>query len=403
MDISGHCDGSRRIALLLDADREYARSNIRGIQRARLEYATSQGEPPGAWEFRLFRRQVGPGEDQHIAKLLEWAPHGVLIEAGNVAEIETLNKLGCPYIRLGYELGAEASPTITTDEKAVGEMAARHLIDIGLENFAFYHQYHTPWTQCRLDGFGRLLQPRKVHVCPAPKATFLPGRDFPLSARATLIDWMRSLPLPVGIFAACDDWGIRVIECAHACKLRVPEDVAVLGVDDDYLMCNMVIPALSSVRQAGEQVGRTAFQMLREVILGQPITTTKATIRPLSVTARASTDVIHVGDPAVRAAILYIRAHRDENFGVKQLLPHVGLNRRSLEIRFRRVCGRTLGEEIRRARMERVKALLRSDMKIDQIAHAMHFTSGGHLARTFRREIGVSPSQYRREIGENNG
>jgi LacI family transcriptional regulator len=395
-------NGSKRIALLLDADREYARSNIRGIQRSRLEYATAEGEPPGAWEFRLFRRQVGPGQDEHIAKLRQWAPHGVLIEAGNVAEIETLNKLGCPYIRLGFELSSEPFPTVTTDEAAIGELAARHLIDIGLENFAYYHQYHTPWTQCRLDGFAREVKPRELHVCPAPKATFLPGRDFSPDARKTLIDWLCGLPLPVGIFAACDDWAINVIECAHACKLRVPEDVAILGVDDDYLLCNMVIPALSSVRQAGEQVGRTAFQMLRKTILGYPITATQAVIRPLSVMARASTDVIHVDDPAVRAAILYIRTHRDENFGVKQLLPHVGLNRRSLEIRFKRVCGRTLGAEIRRARMERVKTFLRSDMTIDQIAHALHFASGGHLARTFRREVGFSPSQYRREIGENN-
>lgn len=400
MSKAGKFNDTNRLALLLDADREYARSNIRGLQRARMELVASGQEKPGQWEFRLFRRHVSSLKDHNVRKLIEWEPDGVIIEAGNVMEIAVLEELRCPFIRLGYETETHHSPTVCTDENQIGELAAAHLLDIGVHNFAFYHQYDTPWTQCRLHGFVERLKPRPVHISPAAPTAYLPSRDFPPEAREALLTWLKTLPVPIGIFAACDDWGIRVVECAHTSGLRVPEDVAVLGADDDYLLCNMVIPALSSVRQAGELVGRTAFNLLRDIIYGVPPPQNPVKIKPLATILRASTDVTHIADPAVKAAFDYIRRHRDECFGVKQMLPHVGLNRRSLEIRFRRLCGRTLGQEIRRARLERVKALLQSDMTVEQIAQTLNFPSGANLARTFRHEIGVTPSEYRREVGE---
>jgi LacI family transcriptional regulator len=211
-------------------------------------------------------------------------------------------------------------------------------------------------------------------------------------------DWLASLPKPVAVLAGNDLWGFELVQAARAWGLHVPDDVAILGVDNDELLCEISHPPLSSIRIGGEQMGEQAVELLQRLLERKSVRGEPPRAPPLGVVTRQSTDVLAVDDPEVATALRHIRQHAVEGLSVKQMLQSLAVNRRTLERRFVKVLGHTPLEEIRNVRLERVKTLLQTDLPIYEVAVRSGFATAEYLATSFLQATGMTPTDYRRKF-----
>jgi LacI family transcriptional regulator len=199
------------------------------------------------------------------------------------------------------------------------------------------------------------------------------------------------------VMACNDDRGREVLEACRAAGLRVPEEVAVVGVDNDELLCELGDPPLSSVALNAEAGGYRAAALLDLMMRGRVRKRRQLLVEPLHVVARRSTDIVALDDPEVAAALHFIHDHAAEPIVVDDLVRHVLISRRSLEIRFRTVTGRTLHAEIQRVRVARAcRLLLETELAVSRVAEASGFGSPSYLSQIFRREFATTPAGYRR-------
>jgi LacI family transcriptional regulator len=178
----------------------------------------------------------------------------------------------------------------------------------------------------------------------------------------------------------------------------VPDDIAILGVDNDESICDISYPPLSSIRLGAEQIGHRAVALMEQMLLGKTLAEQRAWVPPIGVVTRQSTDVLAVDDPDVAALLALIRRHATEGVTVKQVMRSIAVNRRTLERRFIAAVGATPLDEIRRVRIERAKALLQSNIPIYEVARRSGFHTPEYLATAFSRLTGLSPTAYRKRF-----
>lgn len=208
--------------------------------------------------------------------------------------------------------------------------------------------------------------------------------------------WLQSLPRPVGLMACNDMRGQHVLDACLRVNIAVPEELAVIGVDDDSVLCNLCHPPLSSIVPNAQRVGYEAAALLDRMMSGQTPPTEPLLIPPMGVTIRQSTDVLAIDDPIVAAAVRFIRERACQGCGMKDLLRHVPMSRSLLERRFRQHLGRSPQAEIRAVQLKRVKQLLaESDLSLDQIAGLAGYAHPEYMSVVFKRETGQTPGQYR--------
>jgi LacI family transcriptional regulator len=304
------------------------------------------------------------------------------------------------------------------DDVATGELAAKHFLERGFRHFGFFGVPWMRWSREREAGFRaeieRTFRARAEAAGNGDSSsnnfTFASYSVADAVARAAFGDslkqraaamgaWLKSLPKPLAVLAANDLWGSELVQAAREQGLNVPDDVAVLGVDNEELLCEIAHPPLSSIRLGGEQIGRAAVALLGQLLQGKTPKQPLQRIPPMGIVTRQSTDVLAVEDPDVAAAIRHIRRHAVEGLSVKQLLDSIAVNRRTLERRFVSVLGHTPLDEIRRVRMERAKALLQTDLPIYDVAARCGFATPEYLATSFLQATGTTPTAYRRQFG----
>jgi LacI family transcriptional regulator len=194
-------------------------------------------------------------------------------------------------------------------------------------------------------------------------------------------------------------WGLQVVEACRLAGLRVPDEVAVVGVDNDDLFCGLARPSLSSIIVPAERIGFEAAAVLERLLAGAKAPRNPRLIPPAGVVTRQSSDVLAGGDPDVTAAVRFIRDHGHRPISVEDVLRAVPVSRRSLERRFRALLGRGLGEEIRRAHLQRAKDLLAATaLSVTEVAGQAGFAGVHYLSRVFRQETGLTPTAYRRQV-----
>ncbi len=204
---------------------------------------------------------------------------------------------------------------------------------------------------------------------------------------------------------ACDDCrGREVLEACRTAGIRVPEEMAVIGVDNDELLCELADPPLSSVALNAEAGGYQAAMLLDRMMHGRQCEPARLTVEALHVVTRRSTDIVAIDDPVVAAALRYIHDHAATAIGIGDVVEHVLLSRRALEMRFKAVTGRTPLVELRRVRLERAKRLLHeTDLSLTRVASAAGFSSETYLIQVFRQELGITPARYRRRLRAEGG
>jgi LacI family transcriptional regulator len=288
-------------------------------------------------------------------------------------------------------------PYLVTDNASVGAMAAEHLIDRGFRHLAFCGFDEQYWSADRRTAFAGRAEAAgcDFHLYRQPRSKAMrlwPAEQQPLTA------WIRELPKPAGIMACNDERAYHVVTACADAGIDVPQQVAVLGVDNDPLICELSYPQISSVRRDYEAAGYRAASVLARMMAGRKVAADMTIpIRPEGVVARQSTDVMAVDDPQVARALEYIRGRAGQTIQVRDVVKATSLPRCTLYKRFKKVMGRSIAAEIRRHRVAKIiRMLLETDLSISQIALEMEFSGVGNLVRYFAKEMHTSPGAYRR-------
>lgn len=302
------------------------------------------------------------------------------------------------FVAVHADLTARGIPSVELDEEAAGEVAARHLLGRGLRSYAAFAIVQKPWVRRRVAGFRRVIETRRelyLDDCDHFQADHLDLPDHHPTLRR-LSKWLASIPKPAGIFACCDSWGLLMSQHCRNLGWRIPEQIAIVGVDNDEVCCEVAQPPLSSVMIPWERMGHEAARLLDRLRRGLPVPQRVVRIQPGEVVARRSTDVLAVGDPEVATALRFIQDNHTRPIGVPDLLRKIPVDRRLLERRFKQLVGRTLMQDLRRVRIERAKELLiAGELPMPEIAERIGFANGKRLSEAFRKEAGMTPAAYR--------
>lgn len=293
---------------------------------------------------------------------------------------------------------------VAHDNAAVAHMAARHFLERGLRSIGYVSQSQYLFSVERERALRSCIEAAgcELHVLDFTSARYdLAPMSFLRFPNTALGDWLLSLPRPTGVFTPCDVWGVEVLQMCRDIGLRVPEDISVLGVDDDDLCCQMARPPMSSIILATEAIGRRAAESIERQLEKRgkrDFPTEEVLFPPVGISVRRSTDVVAIGHPEVAAAIRFIRENSHRPIDVSDVLKEVPVSRRWLERRVVEAIGTTLAAEIRRTRIERAKRLLaQTDLSIGDVARHSGFTELRHMEHCFRKELGLTPSQFRRQ------
>jgi len=372
------------VLLFIETAREFGRGLLHGIARySRLH---------GPW--RVYR---WPGAlDSSLPEWKHLKLDGAIVR--DVKVVEGLVHSGLPVIFAQHNRDSYIPfPAIITDSRAIGSMAAEHFLDRGFQNFAYCGLDEFAWSRGRAQHFTQRLQQADFEVelyhPPASKST-----RAARSEQNRIADWLRSLPVPVALMCCNDDRALQVVEACKLAGLSVPDDVAVLGVDNDVLVCDLADPPISSVALNTETAGYEAAKILDHLMKGGTMTGQEIAVRPTHIVTRMSTDILAVTDPDVAAALRFIRRNPNRFMQVDDVVEATNVSRRVLEKRFKATLRRSVHQEIRRVRINNIIPLLvGTDMSITEIALHCGFDGVEHISRYFRKETGVSLRDYRKQ------
>jgi LacI family transcriptional regulator len=365
------------------------RDMLRGIARYAREHGRwSMYHQPGsvkesvAWVLRQARLRRFDGV---IAR----------IESAHVARL--FARLPMPVVDILGEGGSDR-PVVHVDNKAIGHLAAEHLLSRGFRSLAYCGSRRFDWGRGRGDAFAARTRRTAVsyRVFEWPLIREPKAYDLHLRRLRRWIDW---LPKPAGIFAATDILGRRILEACSRSRWEVPDAVAVIGVDNDETLCELAAPPLSSVDANHVGVGYEAARLLARLMKGAPAPTSRLLVEPIGLVARASTEKWAVPDADVARALGMMYTGTSPVLHVADVLRRLPMSRRTLERRFQGTVGRSIYDEILRARVLRAQELLSSTAwSIKRIALETGFAYPEHFAAVFKGRVGRSPTGYRRSI-----
>jgi LacI family transcriptional regulator len=385
--------GNPKVALLIETARGYGRGLLRGIVRySRLH---------GPWSF-----YVTPGDfEQVLPKMQDWGCTGIIARIATPKVAKAILDSGLPTIALDLaeEELQSGNPLskfseIASDSYRAAQMAAEHLLDRKFSHYAFVGTVGRVWSERRQKSFCERIAAAgyQPHVYSIPKRKRDRAWD---QEQSILAGWLKELPTPLGLMACNDDCGRGVLEACRTANIHVPEQIAVVGVDNDNLLCELSDPPLSSVALDTERGGYQAAELLEKMMQGRIRKPQRLIVMPLHVVTRRSSDIIALDDVEVAAALKFIHEHATKPICIEDVVEYVQLSRRALEIRFQKAMSRTIHDELLRVRIERAKRLLlESDMTMPKVAMGVGFNAASYFVQVFSREVGITPARYRTKM-----
>ncbi len=357
----------------------------------------------GPWHLHIIQNRVG---EQRLAHFAAWRADGVIVGQSMLDMEEALARARVPLVLidpLPRHL-APGSPfarfsVVRNDAKQVGAAAADLFLKHGFSNFAYVGEVlDRPWSQGRGQGFAGRLSESGCSCQIYPSLTAREKRDWAVE-QAKLTRWLAGLPKPVALFAAMDIRARQVLETCLINGIKVPDDVAILGVDNDEQLCLGSFPTLSSIECDMGACGFMAAQLLDEQMRGKRRRKAELSYGVKRTVSRQSTRALQpVQDTLVTRAIEFIRLNACEGIGVPDVVAHLKVSRRLAELRFRHACGRSILDEIQNIRLERVRRLVtETDYPVREITDRSGFQTDDHLRRMFKRAYGMSMRECRRE------
>ena len=380
---------TKRVAVIMQPVRTYCRGVLRGVASVVAQ---------ARWDCVLVAADGPPPAD------LRGFVHGVIGHFADEVLLEHVRRAALPAVDISPAVARGGDlPRVSTDDLAVGRLAAAHLLSLGLPHVAFFGTRSHYYSLLREEGFKQAVGAAGLscHVLlsdaqdPAERRGDSADRTPPDGA---LEEWVRQLPKPIGVMASTDSRALDLLAVCNKLGIPVPRSVAVLGVDNDDVFCELANPPLSSIALSTQRIGYEAARMLERIMAGQRPAQQRLLIPPAGVVPRRSSDVPCILDADVAAAVRYISLHVQDDLQVADVLREVPVSRRSLEQRFLKALGRTPAAEIRRAQVEVAKQMLaETDEPMARVALAAGFSNAKQLGAGFNHEMGVTPTAYRRQ------
>lgn len=376
----------KQVALFIETSGSFGRGLLSGIARFNQEH--------GHWSTYCQPRGLGAPIPDWFKR---WRGDGILVRVDTLEVAKFVGRLRIPVVNLRNVLPGVKLPYVGSDQAAVSVLAAKHLLDRGLKNFGFCGRQHGahPGLDERGEAYIREIRAAGYDCSEFRSKDTGFGGDWE-SELEKLAHWVEGLPKPVGIMAANDEKGLQVLEACRLCGATVPEDVAVIGVDNDIPLCDLAIPPLTSVDPNAEKVGYEAATLLDEMMEGKVPISSRKLITPLGISVRRSTDILACEDEDVRKALGFIRQAGLGRIKVAEVDAHVGVARKVLQEKIRRYTGRTIYQLVEETRINRAKELLLlPSFPIKQVAIKAGFRSTQYLTRVFKLNTGETPAQFR--------
>lgn len=385
------------VAILFSLALKGQRSTFNGI----LDYAAKHG--PWFCKFEEGRNK------EQLPDMARTGLSGVIVSGVSREDAARIAALGAPVVfvepwsyMLEPDFPIAGAPYVRRDSRAIGALAARYYMARGYRHFAFVGELQgKPWSVERRDGFVDTLA-AAGHTCAVHDSFTARERRSWHDDWERLIAFLRDLPKPTAVFAPMDARARRVLEACAVAGLRVPDEIAVLGVDNDPLLCESTIPTLSSIHTGGFRRGQIAAEMLDDLMHGREPRERAVSLPPISIATRGSTGYAAMSDPSISKAIAFIRRHAASGgIDVGDIVRAAGCSRRYLELRFRSRIGHSIRDELMQGRIDYVKSLLSStNLSIGEITERAGFVRDSHLGLLFRKATGMTMLQWRRENRE---
>ena len=377
-----------QVALIIESSVSYGRSILQGIAR----YMASHHR----WSVYFEQSELGTAPPAWLASS-HW--DGILSRPTDPALAQRLRRMQVPVVDLNDLYENLELPWVGSNHQAIGRLGASHFLERGFRNFAFCGFSQELWARQRREGFCAAVAPDNLSI---------PVYESPWRGAAVtrwdlenehLGQWLKRLPKPIGVMACNDARALHLLDACHQLGILVPEEVAVLGVDNEEIFCELGNPALSSVAPDAERIGYQAAELLDQLMAGHPPPSQRILIDPVGVVTRRSSDTLAIKEWAVSAAIRFISEQALHGCTVTDVTNFVGVSRSFLERGFRQHLKRSPQAEIRRVQVNRIKQLLaETDFTLERISELSGFEHPEYLSVVFKRLFGQTPGQYRKQM-----
>lgn len=375
------------VALVVETSKIYGREILLGIaQYLRVH---------GPWSIYTAERGQDDPEPPWLAN---WKGDGIITRSLDMKLCRAAAARGIPVVSLRNHVEEPDFPTLFPDQNLIITRIVDHFFERGFQNLAYVGVAgNRGWERLRREAFLRILSERgcaNVSVRPTLADSGLTWEE----EQEAIATWLRTLPTPVGIVVAHDTQGVQVLDGCRRAGIRVPDDIAVVSVDNDPVLCEVATPALSSLDQNVQRLGFEAASMLDQMMGGKKFAPKNYYIEPGHVVARNSSDVLALGDERLAKSVRFVRENACKGIDVNAIARAAGMSRRALEKKFLERVGRTPLEEVQEARFRRVRQLLlETDYVLPQIAELAGFQYQEYLVRFFKKRTGMTPGEFRRK------
>jgi len=380
-----------RVALLVESSRAYGRGVLLGVAKFVRAH-----DPWSIFFQDLNLCDVTP------EWLKNWKGEGIIARLENADIVSAIRRLKVPSVYLRHIRPDAKTPCILTDNIAVSRLCFEHLKERGFRHFAFCGFNGADYSDERRAGFVGLVTRAglRCHVYtdarPSWKGDTAKYEGLGLKDGGAVAKWIQKLPKQVGMMACNDMRGQQVLDACRAIGVAVPEEVAIIGVDNDEVICTLSDPPLTSVVPNTERIGYEAAVALSRMMAGGRMPSPEVYIEPSGIVTRRSTEVLAMEDRQIAAVARFIREHACEGIDVSDVLRSVPMSRSSLDRRFIRIMGHSPKDEILRVRLNRAKQLLvETDFSQALIAEKVGFEHVEYLSRIFKKRVGKTPSEFR--------
>ncbi len=377
----------KRVALLIETSRTYGRDLLRGVKRYTEEH--------GGWSLFVEVRDL---ESKPPPWLSRWDGDGILVRSGSNAISNAVRRLGVPTVELRSNRTGDNVPFVGVDNEEVGRLVAEHFLERGFQHFGVYELDSEQFFVDRRDSFVRHLHAAGYNCSAFQQAGHTEKPSQWEQQQKRLIEWLQSLPRPVAVMACTDQLGCWLLDACRRAEIPVPEQIAVVGVENDETLAAMSSPPLSSLSLAGEKIGYEAARILDGMMNAVLPPEEPVLIAPVGIEARLSSDIFAIEDPLLSRCLRLIREQACRGLKVADILEAIPISRSSLERGIRKLLGRSPNAEMNRVRLQKVCELLsQTELTLEQIAARTGFTTSQYLSELFRKSINKTPGEYRKD------
>ena len=387
-----------RVGLLVETQVGPGRDILRGIARYVRE--------SGPWALHLEARPQIFQEGWEPKWMNKWKGQGIIARFDTRSMLAAVKRLDVPAVDVLGDMKDRPFPVVHVDDVAVARMGAEHLLERGFRNFGFVAHRNERWSDNRMAAFSRLVGEHgyKCAVLEADDLQELPEAwdQFIENAAA----WIQAQPKPLGLMLSNDTVGPMITQACRQAGIAVPEEVAIVGVDNDEPICAICDPPLTSVDANHEEVGYLAAALLDRMMQGEAPPSEPVLLKPRSVVVRQSSAVSAIEDPIVSLAMSMIREHACNGLQARDVADRSPVSRSVLQRRFRAVLGRSVHEEIVRVQLRKAEELLRdTELALRTVAEKAGFKHQEYMGTVFKSRLNMTPGQYRKRYrsGSNGG